>query len=103
MNTYKAFVAASALFAFVLVAAGPSVPVQAAPQPTIQTERHDHPNIVHAIDAMNAAIKDMNKAPDDFGGNKAAAINDTKQAVHSLKKALYYRLKMDDAAIDKAP
>jgi hypothetical protein len=41
-------------------------------------------------------------APDDFGGNKAAAIRDTEQAIHSLKKALYFRLKMDDAALDRA-
>jgi hypothetical protein len=44
----------------------------------------------------------LEAAPDDFGGNKAAAIADTRKAIHSLKRALYYRLKMDDAAIDNA-
>jgi hypothetical protein len=51
---------------------------------------------------LKEALKELEAAPDDFGGNKAAAMADTKQAIHSLKKALYYRLKMDDAAIDKA-
>jgi hypothetical protein len=43
----------------------------------------------------------LQAAPDDFGGNKGNAIRDTQAAIHSLKKALYYRLKMDDAAIEK--
>jgi hypothetical protein len=42
----------------------------------------------------------LEAAPDDFGGNKAAAIRDTRAAIHSLKKALYFRLHMDDAALD---
>ena len=43
----------------------------------------------------------MEAAPDDFGGNKAAAIRDTRAAIHSLKKALYFRLHMDDEALDR--
>ncbi len=74
----------------------------AAPQLTIQSERAAHPRIVEAIDRIQEAVKEMDAAPDDFGGNKYAAIQDTKKAIHSLKKALYYRLKMDDAAIDRA-
>jgi hypothetical protein len=45
----------------------------------------------------------LEAAPGDFGGNKAAAIADDRAAIHSLKKALYYRLHMDDAAIDNVP
>jgi hypothetical protein len=74
----------------------------AAPQLTIQSERAAHPRLVEAINKMEEAVKEMDAAPDDFGGNKYAAIQDTKKAIHSLKKALYYRLKMDDAAIDRA-
>lgn len=74
----------------------------AAPQLTIQSERAGHPRLVEAIDKMKVAVKELQAAPDDFGGNKAAAIRDTEAAIHSLKKALYYRLKLDDAAIDKA-
>ena len=51
---------------------------------------------------MNEALREMEAAPDDFGGNKAVAIADAHRAIHSLKKALYFRLKMDDAAIDRA-
>jgi len=51
---------------------------------------------------MQEALKELREAPHDFGGNKAAAIHDTELAIHSLKKALYYRLKMDDAALDRA-
>jgi hypothetical protein len=74
----------------------------AAPELSIQSERAAHPRIVEAINHMNAGLRELEAAPDDFGGNKAAAINDTRRAIHSLKKALYFRLKMDDAAIDRA-
>jgi len=74
----------------------------AAPQLTIQSERAAHPRIVEAINRMQEAVKEMEAAPDDFGGNKGVAIQDTKKAIHSLKKALYFRLKMDDEAIDRA-
>ena len=77
-------------------------PASAAPQLTIQSERAAHPRLVKAIDSLKEALKELDEAPHDFGGNKAQAMNDTKQAIHSLKKALYYRLKMDDQAIDNA-
>jgi hypothetical protein len=72
----------------------------AAPQLSIQSERAAHPRIVEAIRLMQDGLRELEAAPDDFGGNKAAAIADTRKAIHSLKRALYYRLKMDDAAID---
>ena len=75
---------ASAMSCLMVVAAAPMM-ANAQPRLTIQSERAVHPNIVH-----------------DFGGNKAQAMSDTRQAIHSLKKALYYRLNMDDAAIDRA-
>jgi hypothetical protein len=74
----------------------------AAPELSIQSERAAHPRIVEAINNMQTALREMEAAPDDFGGNKAAAIQDTRRAIHSLKKALYYRLHLDDAAIDRA-
>ena len=39
----------------------------------------------------------MEKAPDDFGGYKAQAITDSKKAVASLKQALNFRAKVDNA------
>lgn len=74
----------------------------ADPQLTMQQEEAAHPRLVKAIHEMKDALAELEAAPSDFGGNKAAAIRDTKQAIHSLKKALYFRLKMDDAAIDRA-
>ena len=76
--------------------------VSADPALSVQSERAAHPRIVAAIGEMKEALREMEAAPDDFGGNKAAAIADTRRAIHSLKKALYFRLKMDDAAIDRA-
>ena len=73
----------------------------AAPELTIQSERAAHPRLDKAVHDMQDALKELQAAPDDFGGNKGSAITDTQAAIHSLKKALYYRLKMDDAAIDK--
>lgn len=81
---------------------GASMPVYANPPSTIQEERAAHPNLVKAIDEMKAALKDLEAAPDNFGGNKAIAIDNIKQGIHSLKKALYYRLNMSDTEIDKA-
>jgi hypothetical protein len=76
--------------------------VSAQPALTVQSERAAHPRIVAAIHQMQEALREMEAAPDDFGGNKALAIADTRRAIHSLKRALYFRLKMDDAAIDRA-
>jgi hypothetical protein len=69
---------------------------------TVQQEWHDHPNLVRAVRAMEAAIRDLDRAPNDFGGNKARAIRDLRAAIHSLKKAILYRLHMSDEDIDKA-
>ena len=74
----------------------------ADPAPSIQSERAAHPRLVAAIREMKEALRELEAAPDDFGGNRAAAIADTRKAIHSLKRALYFRLKMDDAAIDRA-
>jgi hypothetical protein len=74
----------------------------ADPALSVQSERAAHPRIVAAIREMKEALRELESAPDDFGGNKAAAIADTRKAIHSLKRALYFRLKMDDAAIDRA-
>ena len=71
-----------------------------AAQPyTMESERAAHPNMANAIAAMQAALADMERAPDNFGGNKHAAIVDLQHAIQSAKRALYYRLQMDDAAL----
>ena len=100
MNSLNRMIATGVLMGIGLVAQ--PMMASAAPELSIQSERAAHPRIVEAINHMNAGLRELEAAPDDFGGNKAAAINDTRRAIHSLKKALYFRLKMDDAAIDRA-
>jgi len=100
MNSLNKMIATGLLLGIGL-AAQPMV-ASAAPELTVQSERAAHPRIVEAINHMNEALREMEAAPDDFGGNKGVAIVDTKRAIHSLKRALYFRLRMDDAAIDRA-
>jgi hypothetical protein len=100
MNSLNRVIATGLLMGIGL-AAQPMM-ASAAPELSIQSERAAHPRIVEAINHMNEALREMEAAPDDFGGNKAVAISDTRRAIRSLKKALYFRLKMDDAAIDRA-
>ena len=80
-----------------------SVSASAAPQFTIQSEEAQHPRLVEAIHHMREALHELEAAPDDFGGHKGQAIHDCQVAIHSLRKALYFRLHMDDAAIDRVP
>jgi hypothetical protein len=74
--------------------------VASAADPGIERERAMHPRIVESIRHMKEALHELEAAPDDFGGNKANAIRDIRAAIHSTKRALYFRLRMDDAAID---
>jgi hypothetical protein len=92
---------ATGLLAGFALAAMPML-ASAAPQFTMQGERAAHPRIVEAIHNMREAVRELEMAPDDFGGNKAMAIADAHRAIHSMKKALYWRLKMDDAALERA-
>jgi hypothetical protein len=62
-----------------------------------RTEAAKHPRIETAIKELEGAIDYMEKAPDDFGGFKAQAITDSRKAVVSLKQALNYRAKVDNA------
>ena len=102
MNLTQKILSAGALAgAMALAMSVPSSALAAPPQLTAQQEEAAHPRLVKAIREMQDALHELESAPDDFGGNKAAAIRDTRQAIHSLRKALYYRLKMDDAAIDR--
>jgi hypothetical protein len=98
-------------FAFIgaLAAIGPAAlpaPAMAqdmGPPPgyTVQSEVAAHPRIVAAIRELQATYRDLQAAPDDFGGNKGQAMADLGRAIHSLKRALFFRLRMDDAALDR--
>lgn len=80
-----------------------SLPIVASADPQISMHQEEaaHPKIAHAIHDLYDARADLNAAPDDFGGKKAAAIASIDHTIHALKAALYYRLKLDDAALDK--
>ena len=90
----------SAIVAFGMTGAATLAQAQ-APQVSIQSEEAAHPRLVKAIHEMRHAIEELKAAPDDFGGHKGQAIQDTEHAIHSVKKALYFRLKLDDAALDR--
>lgn len=61
----------------------------------MQAEEAQHPNIAKAMHDIEASMRALHDAPDDFGGNKAQAESDLKQAYISLRKALYFRLYED--------
>lgn len=58
----------------------------------MKAEEASHPNITKSMHEVGNAMKHLQDAPDDFGGHKAQAQADLKQAWVSLRKALYYRL-----------
>jgi len=61
----------------------------------MRAEEEGHPKITNAMHDIEKSIKALHNAPDDFGGRKAQAEADLKQAWISLRKALYYRLYKD--------
>jgi len=65
-------------------------------QQNVKSEAAEHPRIEKAIKSLEEAIEYLEKAPHDFGGHKAEALEDSKKAVKSLKLALAYRAKEDN-------
>jgi hypothetical protein len=61
----------------------------------MKIEEDKHPNIAKSMHDIGDAMKHLHEAPDDFGGHKAQAEADLKQAWISLRKALYFRLYQD--------
>ena len=91
----------SACVAFGTIACTMSAQAQ-APQLNFQTEKQAHPEIVAAIRDVERSLKVLQNSPNDFGGYKEKSVKALVGAIHNLKGALYYRLKLDDAALDKA-
>jgi len=58
----------------------------------MQSEEREHPNIAKSMHDIEDVMKHLHEAPNDFGGHKAQAEADLKQAWISLRKALYFRL-----------
>jgi hypothetical protein len=61
-------------------------------QNLMRMEERKHPNIAKAMHDIEASMRALDNAPDDFGGHKAQAQADLKAAYISLRKALYFRL-----------
>lgn len=61
----------------------------------MRAEEANHPNVAKAMHEIEKAMAHLNDAPDEFGGHKAQAQADLKQAWISLRKALYFRLYVD--------
>ncbi len=72
-------------------------PVNTGLKPTqnVQSEEAAHPRIAKAIHEMEDALDYLQKAPANFGGHKADAIRDIKQAIKSLKQALHFKAVQD--------
>ncbi|HEY5369227.1 MAG TPA: hypothetical protein VIJ75_09565 [Hanamia sp.] len=58
----------------------------------MKVEENNHPNVAKAMHGIERSMKFLHDAPDDFGGHKAQAESDLKQAYISLRKALYFHL-----------
>ncbi|HZZ87446.1 MAG TPA: hypothetical protein VFE13_03835 [Caulobacteraceae bacterium] len=95
-----AIAAALSLAAFGGLAALPQA-AAAQPSPAMRAEMAAHPNMVEAIRDMQNAYRALDRAPDSFGGHKAAAMADLQRAIRSAKRALFYKIQMDDRAIDR--
>lgn len=67
-----------------------------AVQQNRRSEAARHPRIEKAIRELEDAVNYMENAPDTFGGFKAQAIADSKQAIKSLKRALDYKATVDN-------
>ena len=100
MKTFKA-AAMTAAFAMVGAMGMAALPQAAMAQITPQQEAMAHPRIVQAIKHMEAAYALMQDGSERWEGNKEQAMADTRAAIHSLRKALFYRLRWDDAQIDR--
>ena len=61
----------------------------------MRMEEAKHPNITKSMHDLENAMKHLHEAPNDFGGHKAQAESDLKQAWISLRKALYFRIYED--------
>ena len=61
-------------------------------QRAMYAEEQAHPSIAQAMRNVQAAMQALDGAANDFGGHKAEAQQNLRQAYWSLRKALYYKL-----------
>jgi hypothetical protein len=65
-------------------------------QQNARSEMGEHPRIASAIRELEGAISYMEHAPHDFGGHKARAIEDSRNAIEQLREAMRYRAREDN-------
>ncbi|HEV7516654.1 MAG TPA: hypothetical protein VGR07_10175 [Thermoanaerobaculia bacterium] len=53
-------------------------------------EKKEHPRIAKAIKDLEGAIDYLQKAPHDFGGHRAEAVEASQKAIQQLKLALQF-------------
>jgi len=79
----------------VAVALGTSaLPIPAFAE-NVKQEKAQHPHISKAIQELQEAVKELEQAPHDFGGHRAAAVDASKNAIQQLQQALQYRAAQD--------
>lgn len=76
----------------VIIGSRPPAPSEAQ---LMRAEENKHPNVTRAMHDIEASMRALHEAPDDFGGHKGQAENDLRAAYVSLRKALYFRLYQD--------
>jgi len=65
-------------------------PPPAAPAATRGARAEQHPRIRRAIRELQAAKVELQKAPHDFGGHRADALQAVDRAIEQLRIALQY-------------
>jgi len=80
---------------FVGVALATSAVAATALAENAKQERSQHPHISKAISELQEAVQELEQAPHDFGGHRAAAVEASKNAIQQLKAALQYRAAQD--------
>ncbi len=88
MKKKLTIILSSLAIAGTLAVALPSVFAEANVAPTPMAEHH--PAIRKAIDALEEAKADLKRADHDFGGHRAAALEECDRAIMQLREALKF-------------
>ena len=83
-------VAFSTVFALALLPAAFVAGQQTQPPTTKPEKGERHPEMKHALNALERAKGDLEKAAHDFGGHREKALQLTDQAIQEVKAGLAY-------------
>jgi hypothetical protein len=79
-----------------------TAPPNESEQKMMDLVKEKNPILVHAISELEAVYAQLSKQSDEsYGGNKGRALIDTHAAIVDLRKALYYRVSVDEQAQNK--